>query len=157
MCLHTGMTDAFVWDLDTPSQQVTGPAETREILAEIDRVFRQDIGHLIYSHKVVNDHKSTVFGQFTHVVDRPAADHASLLSTQVSVTMCNVGWVVQKLSTNASSKTACIVSANVDDILWSCSHATYALCSCNATCDVCVLVAVAAWGFHHFRQSCSGS
>ena len=52
MCLHTGMTDAYVWDLDTAQERTTGAAETRQILKEIDRVFRQDIGHLIYSHKV---------------------------------------------------------------------------------------------------------
>ncbi len=52
MCLHTGMTDAYVWDLDTPQERVAGSAETRQILAEIDQVFRRDISHLVYSHKV---------------------------------------------------------------------------------------------------------
>ena len=52
MCLHTGMTDAYVWDLDTPQQRVAGSAETRQILGEIDQVFRREIGHLVYSHKV---------------------------------------------------------------------------------------------------------
>ena len=52
MCLHTGMTDAYVWDWDTPQEQVAGIAETRQLLGEVDEVFRQHIGHLIYSHKV---------------------------------------------------------------------------------------------------------
>ncbi|KAA6429862.1 MAG: hypothetical protein FRX49_00294 [Trebouxia sp. A1-2] len=52
MCLHTGMTDAYVWDLDTPQERVAGSAETRQILGEIEQVFRREIGHLVYSHKV---------------------------------------------------------------------------------------------------------
>ena len=52
MCLHTGMTDAYVWDLDTPEERVAGVAETRQILGEVDDVFRRHIGHLLYSHKV---------------------------------------------------------------------------------------------------------
>lgn len=52
MCLHTGMTDAYVWDLDTPQERVAGTAETRQILGKIDEVFRRQIGHLIYSHRV---------------------------------------------------------------------------------------------------------
>ena len=52
MCLHTGMTDAYVWDLDTPQERVAGSSETRQILGEIDQVFRREIGHLVYSHKV---------------------------------------------------------------------------------------------------------
>ncbi|DBB16677.1 TPA: hypothetical protein ACH3X3_014925 [Trebouxia sp. C0006] len=51
MCLHTGMTDAYVWDLDTPQERVAGSAETRQTLGEIDQVFRGEIGHLVYSHK----------------------------------------------------------------------------------------------------------
>ena len=53
MCLHTGMTDAFVWDPHTPQERFAGTAETRQILREIDEVFRRHIGHLIYSHKVL--------------------------------------------------------------------------------------------------------
>ena len=52
MCLHTGMTEAYVWDLDTAQERVAGVAETRQILGEVDEVFRRHIGHLLYSHKV---------------------------------------------------------------------------------------------------------
>ena len=46
------MTDAYVWDLATPQERFAGSAETRQILGEIDQVFRGEIGHLVYSHKV---------------------------------------------------------------------------------------------------------
>lgn len=52
MCLHTGMTDAYVWDLGTPQERVASVAETRQILKDVDAVFRRGIGHLLYSHKV---------------------------------------------------------------------------------------------------------
>ena len=52
VCVHTGMTDAYVWDLETPEARTTGSAETRELLQEIDETFRRNITHLIYSHKV---------------------------------------------------------------------------------------------------------
>ena len=64
MCLHTGMTDAYVWDLDTPQEREAGIAETRQILGEVDEVFRRHIGHLTYSHKVRlrNDHLRMILG-----------------------------------------------------------------------------------------------
>ena len=46
------MTDAYVWDLDTPEARIAGQAETRQLLQEVDATFRQRIRHLIYSHKV---------------------------------------------------------------------------------------------------------
>lgn len=52
ICLHTGMTDAYVWDLESAEPRIADRAETRQILQEIDATFRQKIQHLIYSHKV---------------------------------------------------------------------------------------------------------
>lgn len=52
ICLHTGMTDAYVWDLETPEPRIAGRAETQQILEEIDTVFRRQVTHLVYSHKV---------------------------------------------------------------------------------------------------------
>lgn len=46
------MTDAYVWDLETSEPRIAGRAETRQILEEIDTVFRQQVRHLVYSHKV---------------------------------------------------------------------------------------------------------
>jgi hypothetical protein len=47
-----GMTDAFVWDAGTPRERLTGPAETQQLLDELDSKFRRECTHLIYHHKV---------------------------------------------------------------------------------------------------------
>ncbi len=48
-----GMTDAFVWDAGTPNERVTGPAETQQLLDEIDAKFRRECAHFIYHHQVI--------------------------------------------------------------------------------------------------------
>lgn len=47
-----GMTDAFVWDVGTPRERVTGGAETLALLEEIDAKFKRECTHLIYNHQV---------------------------------------------------------------------------------------------------------
>lgn len=76
MCLHTGMTDAYVWDLDTPQERVAGVAETRQILGEVDAVFRRQIGHLLYSHKVCT---CNAFAYWMMTVTAPNVLHAAVL------------------------------------------------------------------------------
>lgn len=89
MCLHTGMTDAYVWDMDTPQERVAGSAETRQILSEIDDVFRRSISHLLYSHKWQN-------GDFI-LSDNLAVAHEA--SPQTQMTVMDVGLRVMHRTT----------------------------------------------------------
>ncbi|KAL3143007.1 hypothetical protein ABBQ38_003286 [Trebouxia sp. C0009 RCD-2024] len=91
MCLHTGMTDAYVWDLDTPQEQVAGVKETRHILGELDQVFRREIGHLLYSHKWKP-------GDFI-ITDNLAVAHEA--SPQTQMTVMDVGLRVMHRTTIA--------------------------------------------------------
>ncbi len=43
--------EGFVWDLGTPQERVATPAEARQLLAEMERVFTHDCAHLLYQHK----------------------------------------------------------------------------------------------------------
>ncbi|CAH1772400.1 unnamed protein product, partial [Owenia fusiformis] len=51
MCVHLGMTDAFIWDYGTEKQKITNFQETLEILKEIKKEFATNQKHLQYSHK----------------------------------------------------------------------------------------------------------
>ncbi|KAL4450231.1 hypothetical protein ABPG77_010900 [Micractinium sp. CCAP 211/92] len=51
LCFHLGMMEGFVWDLGTPQERVATPAEARQLLAEMERVFTHDCAHLLYQHK----------------------------------------------------------------------------------------------------------
>mmetsp|Transcript_31270 Transcript_31270/g.74322 ORF Transcript_31270/g.74322 Transcript_31270/m.74322 type:complete len:279 (+) Transcript_31270:303-1139(+) len=51
MCLHLGMTAAFVWDKDKPgAERVTGPGETAELLEELGALI-EDNRDLVYTHE----------------------------------------------------------------------------------------------------------
>jgi taurine dioxygenase len=49
-CFHLGMTASFVWDYGTAEARETGPAETDDLLQELEQLFR-DHADLIYSHR----------------------------------------------------------------------------------------------------------
>ncbi|XP_060604911.1 alpha-ketoglutarate-dependent taurine dioxygenase-like [Ruditapes philippinarum] len=51
MCIHLGMTKAFIWDKDTPNEQITNSDETNELLQEIRSEIEKDGRRLIYSHE----------------------------------------------------------------------------------------------------------
>lgn len=46
------MTEGFLWDAGTPQERCATPAETRQLLVEMERVLTHDCAHLIYRHKV---------------------------------------------------------------------------------------------------------
>lgn len=50
LCFHLGMTDAFLYDYDTPQERVTERGETAALLEEMERKFTKECAHLIYSH-----------------------------------------------------------------------------------------------------------
>ncbi|ELT92849.1 hypothetical protein CAPTEDRAFT_224069 [Capitella teleta] len=52
LCFHLGMTEAFIWDYDTPEQSKwTDWDETQSLLREIHQEFVKDGGAIQYSHK----------------------------------------------------------------------------------------------------------
>lgn len=54
LCFHLGMTEAFVWDYNTPDKRFTNWPETQKILQEIHHEFVKDNGAIQYSHKVTS-------------------------------------------------------------------------------------------------------
>lgn len=75
MCLHTGMTEAFVWDYNTPEQKIATPQETLALLREIENTFRQ-YACLWYTHKWKQ-------GDFI-ISDNAALGHEAAPETQLS-------------------------------------------------------------------------
>jgi hypothetical protein len=52
MCIHLGMTEAFIWDKDTADERRTGADETKTLLEEIRNEIEKDGRRLIYPHEV---------------------------------------------------------------------------------------------------------
>ena len=52
MCIHLGMTEAFIWDKDTPKERRTDKEETKKLLDEITKEIEKDDKRLVYSHEV---------------------------------------------------------------------------------------------------------
>ena len=52
MCIHLGMTEAFIWDKDTEKERRTDKQETKNILAEITNEIEKDGKRLVYAHEV---------------------------------------------------------------------------------------------------------
>jgi alpha-ketoglutarate-dependent taurine dioxygenase len=79
LCLHLGMTAAFVWDHGTPQARITGSLETQELLNEMEDVFTRlapKLG-LIYKHTYMP-------GDFI-ISDNAAVGHEASVETQASV------------------------------------------------------------------------
>ncbi|CAG2202619.1 unnamed protein product [Mytilus edulis] len=51
LCLHLGMTTAFVWDLGSEKERMTERSETVKLIQEIYQEIVKDERRLIYSHK----------------------------------------------------------------------------------------------------------
>eukprot|EP00914_Ancora_sagittata_P030099 GHVO01059839.1.p1 GENE.GHVO01059839.1~~GHVO01059839.1.p1 ORF type:complete len:137 (-),score=18.44 GHVO01059839.1:106-516(-) len=52
LCFHLGMTDAFIWDYDSPTEsRWTKWDETKKILDEMHHEFVKNDGAIQYSHK----------------------------------------------------------------------------------------------------------
>ncbi|XP_063442120.1 alpha-ketoglutarate-dependent taurine dioxygenase-like [Mytilus trossulus] len=51
LCLHLGMSTAFIWDLGSEKERMTERSETVKIIKEIYQEIVKDDGRLIYSHK----------------------------------------------------------------------------------------------------------
>lgn len=52
MCIHLGMTEAFIWDKDTTVERRTDEAETKQLLEEIRNEIEKDGRRLVYPHEV---------------------------------------------------------------------------------------------------------
>ena len=52
MCIHLGMTEAFIWDKDTQIERRTDKEETKKLLDEIRNEIEKDNKRLVYSHEV---------------------------------------------------------------------------------------------------------
>lgn len=51
MCIHLGMTEAFIWDKDTADERRTGADETKTLLEEIRNEIEKDGRRLVYPHE----------------------------------------------------------------------------------------------------------
>ncbi|XP_077981083.1 alpha-ketoglutarate-dependent taurine dioxygenase-like [Glandiceps talaboti] len=77
LCVHMGMTDAFIWDKGTPKERMTDWKETAELLNEINHEFIKDDKAIQYPHKwevgdfIISDnlavgHEAAVESQTSH-------------------------------------------------------------------------------------------
>ncbi|XP_053385597.1 uncharacterized protein LOC123539022 [Mercenaria mercenaria] len=51
MCIHLGMTEAFIWDKGTPNERRTDKEETKELIEEITNEIEKNGKELVYSHE----------------------------------------------------------------------------------------------------------
>ncbi|XP_045178049.2 alpha-ketoglutarate-dependent taurine dioxygenase-like [Mercenaria mercenaria] len=51
MCIHLGMTEAFIWDKGTTEERRTDAVETKELLEEIKNEIEKDGRRLVYPHE----------------------------------------------------------------------------------------------------------
>lgn len=79
LCVHTGMTAAFLWDAGTPGERLTGAAETVQLLDEVGMAFTATapaVG-LVYAHAWRS-------GDFI-ITDNAAVGHEASPDTQLGV------------------------------------------------------------------------
>lgn len=51
MCIHLGMTEAFIWDKGSPEERRTDEKETKDLLQEITDEIEKDGRRLVYPHE----------------------------------------------------------------------------------------------------------